>query len=342
MLSDRKKKILCAVVDGYIDKSTPISSKDIQENYLPECSSATIRNELSALESMGYLIQPHVSAGRIPSEKAFRFYVDQLATTEPLTADEVQIIQKYFSQKISTMEEVITAVTHIISDVTNYTSVVVKSDMSDKILAIRLVDLRNGKLLAVIVTDSRVLKDGIVDIPDDFTDAILQQAERWLNNVFVGKHVSEFVNFNYPYTLINSQFEKYNAVFKKIIDVLKKVSLENGMDVETYGENKIFQHSEYSQVQSAEKFLTQMEQKQHIARLFTDDGGENGSVTIKIGSEDNAPEGCSVVTARVPLGENVSGSIGVIGPVRMNYKKVLCVLDKISNIIIDLVGNDVK
>ena len=340
MLSARKKKILCAVVDGYIERATPISSKEIQENYLPECSSATIRNELSALESMGYLIQPHVSAGRIPSEKAFRFYVDELITTEPLTPAEIDTIQAYFMRKISTLEEIIAAVTRVISEVTNYTSVVVKSDMSDSIVAIRLVDLCNGKMLAVIVTDSRVLKDGIVDIPVDFTAAIMAQAERWLNKLFVGKHVSEFVNFNYPFALVNSEFQQYNAIFKKIIDVLRKVSLENGMDVNTYGENKIFQHSEYADVQNAQRFLLQMERKDKIAQMFTDDGGENGAVTIKIGGEDNAPEGCAVVTTRVPFGDNVSGSIGVIGPVRMNYKKVLRVLDKISNIIIDLIGDN--
>lgn len=340
MLSERKKKILCAVVDGYIEKATPISSKDIQENYLPECSSATIRNELSALESMGFLTQPHVSAGRIPSEKAFRFYVYELATAEPLTAEEVETLKKYFGRKISTLEEVVSAVTHVISDITNYTSVVVKSDMSDSIVSIRLVDLYNEKMLAVIVTDSRVLKDGIVDIPSDFTADMLLQAEHWLNNLFVGKHVSEFVNFDYPYTLVNNQFEQYNAVFKKIIDVLKKVSLENGMSVETFGENKIFHHSEYSDVVNAEKFLLQMDNKQQIAEMFTDDGGENGAVTIKIGSEDHAPDGCAVITTRVPFGDNISGSIGVIGPVRMNYKKVLCVLDRVSNIIIDLIGKD--
>ena len=339
MLSDRKKKILCAVVDDYIEKATPVSSKDIQEAYLPDCSSATIRNELSALESMGYLIQPHVSAGRVPSEKAFRFYVDELATTDPLTPAEAEFIEAYFSKKNTAIEDLVKAVTHVISEVTNYTSVMVKSDMSDSIVAIRLVDLMNGKMLCVIVTDSRVLKDGMVDIPDDFTPPIIAQAERWLNKLFVGKHVSEFVNFNYPYALVNEQFQQFNALFKKIIDVLKKVSLENGMDVTTSGENKIFQHSEYSDVQNAEKFLLQMERKQQIASLFTDDGGADGAVTVKIGSEDNAPEGCSVVTTRVNLGDNVSGSIGVIGPVRMNYKKVLCVLDKISNLIIDLVGN---
>ncbi|MCM1534268.1 MAG: HrcA family transcriptional regulator, partial [Corallococcus sp.] len=95
MLSDRKKKILCAVVDGYIDRASPISSKDIQEQYLQECSSATIRNELSALESMGYLFQPHVSAGRIPSEKAFRFYVNELAYDYNLTEREVEHIERH-------------------------------------------------------------------------------------------------------------------------------------------------------------------------------------------------------------------------------------------------------
>jgi len=339
MLSDRKKKILCAVVDEYIEKASPISSKDIQREYLSECSSATIRNELSALESMGYLIQPHVSAGRVPSEKAFRFYVNELLCDNTLTSAEVDLIDKYFNRKISSLEDIIITVTQLISEITNYTAVVVKEDMSDTITAIKLLDLSNGKMLVVIVTDSRVLKDGILDIPDEFTSQMIIQAERWLNKLFVGKHVSEFMNFTYPYTLVNDEFAQFNAVFKKIIDVLKKQSLNNGMDVSTYGESKILQHSEYSDIHSAQKFMAEIENKEKIAELFTYDGGEIGSVTIKIGAPDNAPEGCSVVSTRVNLGDNVSGSVGVIGPVRMNYKKVLAVLDRICDIIIDLVDN---
>ncbi|MCH5152043.1 MAG: heat-inducible transcription repressor HrcA [Clostridiales bacterium] len=338
MLSDRKKKILCAVVDSYIDKATPVASKDIQEEYLSECSSATIRNELSTLESMGYLIQPHVSAGRIPSEKAFRFYVNELMYESNLTSREAELIEQYFNRKIGSLEDVMTAVTRIVAEITNYTSVVVKEDMSDTITAIKLLDLDNGKMLVVIVTDSRVLKDGMVDLPDDFDERMIEQAQRWLNKIFCGKHVSEFINFNYPFALVNDEFAQYNALFKKIIDVLKKVSLANGMDVEMYGESKILEHSEYTNVASARKFLAEMENKEKIAEILTNDGGTDG-VTVKIGKEENAPEGCAVVTTRVSLGDNVSGSIGVIGPVRMNYKKVLSVLDKISEIIIDLVGN---
>lgn len=337
MLSERKKKILYAVVDEYIGKASPISSKDVQQEYLCECSSATIRNELSALESMGYLIQPHVSAGRIPSEKAFRFYVNELMCDCELTDAELELIDSYFNRKIGSLEEVITAVTRIISEITNYTAVVVKEDMSDTITAIKLLDLSNGKMLVVIVTDARVLKDGMLEIPDEFTEQMIAQAERWLNKLFVGKHVSEFLNFTYPYTLVNDEFAQFNALFKKIIDVLRKQSLYNGMDVSTYGERKTLQHAEYSDARQAQRFLAEMEDKGKIAEMFTFDGGEDGSVTVKIGASDNAPDGCSVVSARVRLGENVSGSIGVIGPVRMNYKKVLAVLDRISDIIIDLI-----
>ncbi len=340
MLSERKKRILCAVVDSYIEKANPVASKDIQETYLPECSSATIRNELSTLESMGYLIQPHVSAGRIPSEKAFRFYVNELMYESNLSVREAELIEQYLNRKVGSLEEVMTAVTHIIAEITNYTSVVVKEDMSDTITAIKLLDLSNGKMLVVIVTDSRVLKDGMVDLPDEFNENMIAQAQRWLNKIFCGKHVKEFINFDYPFALVNDEFAQYNALFKKIIDVLKKVSLMNGMDVEMYGENKMLAHSEYANVEDARKFLTQMENKERIAEILTNDGGADGSLTVKIGSEENAPEGCAVVTTRVSLGENVSGSIGVIGPVRMNYRKVLSVLDKISEIIIDLVGKE--
>lgn len=339
MLSLRKKKILSAVVDGYIQKALPVSSKEIQKTCLQDCSSATIRNELSALESMGYLVQPHVSAGRIPSEKAFRFYVNELTTESCLTAEENALIESRLLRNHGSLDEVIKQITNVISEITNYTSVVVKADMADTITAIKLLDLSNGQMLMVIVTETRVLKDGIVDIPEDFDDLMLMQAQAWLNKLFVGKHISQFLNFTYPYTLVNDQF-KLNKLFKKITDELKKQALANGMDVCVCGEHNIFQHSEYNDVANVQKFLSEVGSKDKMAQVFTDDGGQEGFVTVKIGASENAPEGCSVVTTRVALGPNIAGSIGVIGPVRMNYKKVLSVLDKISNIIIDMMGKE--
>ena len=339
MLSLRKKKILSAVVEGYIEKASPVSSKEIQKNCMPDCSSATIRNELSALESMGYLVQPHVSAGRIPSEKAFRFYVNELQDIDCLTDEQIQLIESRLLRKHDSLDDAIKQITNVVSEITNYTSVVVKADMADTITAIKLLDLSNGQMLMVIVTETRILKDGIVDIPDEFDELMLMQAQAWLNKLFVGKHISQFLTFTYPYTLVNDQF-KLNTLFKKIIDELKKQSLANGMDVTVCGEHNIFQHSEYSDVASVQKFLSEVGSKDKMAQVFTDDGGQEGFTTIKIGSAENAPEGCSVVTSRVALGPNIAGSIGVIGPVRMNYKNVLAVLYKISNIIIEMMGKE--
>ena len=138
MLSLRKKKILSAVVEGYIEKASPVSSKEIQKNCMPDCSSATIRNELSALESMGYLVQPHVSAGRIPSEKAFRFYVNELQDIDCLTDKQIQLIESRLLRKHDSLDDVIKQITNVVSEITNYTSVVVKADMADTITAIKL------------------------------------------------------------------------------------------------------------------------------------------------------------------------------------------------------------
>lgn len=336
MLSERKKRILTAVVDGYIETASPISSKDIQQRYLPDTSSATIRNELSALESMGYLVQPHVSAGRVPSQKAFRLYVDELMTDDPLSEQDVEIINTYFSRRIDSIEDVVVRVAEVISDITNYTSIVVKEDLSDCIISIKLVDLSNGKILVVIVTDSRVLKDGMIEINSNFTPSMIVSAENWLNKIFVGKHVSEFINYQFPLALVNSEFDQLNALFKKIIDVLRQVAIANGLEVSTYGTQKIYEHSEYNDAIYAKQFLDTLAQKDKLGKLLLDNEDTDG-VTIKIDQDDSMPQGCSAVTAKVNLGNKIMGNIGVIGPVRMNYKKVVSVLDRISSILNDII-----
>ncbi len=338
MLSDRKKKILCAVVDGYIDSAQPISSKEILQHYDLDCSSATIRNELSTLESMGYLVQPYVSAGRVPSQRAFRLYVDELMSDDPLTPHDVDIIDSYFEQKIDSIEDMVERVAKAVSDITNYTAVVVKEDLSDCITNIRLVDLANGKLLVIIVTDTRVLKDGIIDLPEDFNQGMIEASEQWLNRIFVGKHVSQFLNFEYPMSLINGQFDKVNILFKKIIDVLKQVSIANGMEIATSGHDKIFEHQEYSDRDSAKNFLATLDHKDKLVDIFCDEECQCGT-NIKIGKTDNMPEGTSAVSAKIILGDNIVGNIGVIGPMRMNYKKVVSVLDRVGQILDEIIKN---
>ena len=330
MLSERKKKILCAVVDGYIESATPISSKEIMQSALPNCSSATIRNELSALESMGYLIQPHVSAGRIPSQRAFRIYVDELMSYERLSDEETNLIVKYLTHQVDTVEEMVERVAKVLSEITHLPALVLKEDNLDIITSIKLLDLDNGKALVVIVTDCRVLKDSFVDLPEHFTSGMLKSAQDWLNKIFVGKRISDFLNYNFPFELVNDQFGDFNKFFKLIVDTLKRESLTHSMQLSTVGENKIFEHVEYKDSEKAKQFLDTVEQKELICELLYCD--QDGT-TVKIDKEDAVLEGCSLVKSNVQLGENISGSIGVIGPVRMNYKRVVAVVDKISKIL---------
>lgn len=342
-LSERKKKILKAVVDGYIESATPISSKEIQEKHLPDCSSATIRNELSALESMGYLTQPHVSAGRAPSEKAFRLYVDELMEAGPLTDTEIQVIDKYFSKQIDSIEDVVSNVAKVLSDITNYTSVVVKEQSkTEKVEGIKLVQLTQASALLIIVTDSNVFKDNIIELPDALDDKGVNQAQKWLNKLFAGKTIDEISALALDKQTIADEFNLYRSLYDKVLEILIKLSECSQREVITQGAGKILEYPEYSDPELAKNFISTIEQKQQLAEIF-DDENKNLEFSVKIGQENETiPEGCSVVSARINLNDKIHGSAGVIGPVRMNYKKVVSVLDHISKLLDNILGDDKK
>lgn len=333
ILSDRKKKILKAVVDDYIETAEPVSSKNICDKYLSDCSPATVRNELSALESMGYLVQPHVSAGRIPSEKAFRLYVDELMTAKPLSEEEIRVIDEYFRRKTDSVEELVNNVAKVISEITNLTSVVVQTpDEDDVIRKVTVVELSAKTALLVVVTDSSVIKDNIIDLPEGMDSESVTTANAWLNKVFVGKKVSEAVNYQAIRSDLVVDFALYKELYRQIVEILKKSSSEKG-EVLTSGSGKIFDYPEYSDASRAKDFLMRLESKENLAEIF-DTSKENIEVVVKIaGEEENLPEGCSSVSAKISVNDKTVGSAGVIGPVRMDYTKVISVLEHIGKLI---------
>lgn len=222
-LSDRKKKILYSLVDDYIVTAEPVSSKKIQEEHLPDYSSATIRNELSALESMGYLVQPHTSAGRVPSQKAFRFYVDQLMVT-PLTQDEISAIEGHFTDKVSSMQEVMQKVAEVIAEVTHYTSVAVEDAVDKEIVQkIKLVKLSQGNALVLVVSDRNVFKDHIIDIPSNLTEEDLEKVNGWLNKLFTPKKLEELKSLDLN-EILDDELSALRGLFAEVLDILKEVS----------------------------------------------------------------------------------------------------------------------
>ena len=339
-----KRKILWALVEEYISLGQPICSKDLQSKYLNECSSATIRNELSALESMGYLQQPHVSAGRIPTEKAFRLYVDELMEKKPLTDTETALIEKkvnrVFADGFADVKELVSSVAKVVSEITNYTAVALKGDFdTERIKSISVLSLGDGKALVVMVTDLNVLKDNIIDVPDLMTEAYAS-ANKLLNKMFVGKTFKELATKTGPMELLAKEIVGIRQLYLKILELIQQVANSRAEDIVTEGTTKIFDYPEYSSdIGKTKNFLTALEQKQTLATMFSDSEGLDFSV--KIGAESQGlPDGCSCVSAKISLNEKTLGSAGVIGPIRMDYKKVISVLDQINKVVEKILTKD--
>ena len=197
-LSDRKKRILHALVDLYITTGQPVSSSDIQSRYLPEVSSATVRSELSALEALGYIEQPHTSAGRVPLKDAYKFYVESIDgdKTNMLTDSETAFIREKFIHKLGHIEDISKEAAKVISDMTNYTSFFIEKTLVNvEIEEVKLVQLKGNKALVLIVTNKGVIADKAIDLKEDVKAEYLDTATELLNRVFAGRRIDEIDKF---------------------------------------------------------------------------------------------------------------------------------------------------
>lgn len=326
-LSDRKQKILRALVDNYIQNPSPVSSSEIREKYLPEVSSATIRSELGALEELGYLVQPHVSAGRIPSPLAYRYYVDTLERNMDGECD-TDNLREHFGARINEMEEVIKSTARILSDVTNYTSVIILGSVEKVIVReVKLVDIGGNNALVIIITDSGILKDKMIEIPKEMTAKIFCAANSMLNDMFAGKSVKEIINDD----LIQCELEELRELVDEVIDMVSQYKESHQGKVYLEGTDKIFEYKEYENIDNVKNFLSIVNTKESITQLM--DSGEDIEMSIKIGKAEGSGDNMAIVSARCFIGGREVGHAGVIGPERMDYKKVISVLKGMSNIL---------
>lgn len=333
-LSERKEKIIRAVVDSYIDSCEPVSSADIQAHYLPALSTATIRNELSALEEMGYLDQPHTSAGRVPTVDAYRLYVEKLMPKRELLPSELDIIKKYFDKKITEIDDVLRSTAKVISEITNLAGVAYVRDISGAIVrSIKIVRITDTMAIVIIVTDLGVLKDATVTISGDATDEYFASASGFITGVFSGHSVSEICN---PEPIITRVKDEFRVVFDTIIDILKGYmadSEKKGLVLE--GGSKLLEQPEYSNVAKAKAVLEMLESKERLAPALGSKESDVG-LTINISPDGGDDPECAIVTANLTAhGVNI-GKAGVIGPVRMDYSKIVSVLDYIGKTIDEL------
>ena len=337
-LSDRKKKILQIVVDDYIATAQPVSSKSITEKYMTDISSATVRSELAQLEELGFLSQLHTSSGRVPSIEAYKLYVAELMDKSKLTSKEVGVIKSAFKDHADNLETVVQNAVKVISDLTDYTSVgyTANSD-KDKIVKIDIFRYKKSQALLLIVTENTLIRDKFISIPEQMTDAQIIEASELISRMFVGKEFAEIIKLG---DVITEEFAVYREIFNNVMLAIEDYVNNGSSKVVMEGEGKILNNPEYSDSEKVKNFLSVVTSKNQLAGLLANES-DNIEINIKIGGEDgkDIPEDCSLVTATYSASGVKIGTYGVIGPLRMDYQKVVSVLEGVGKILEDMLTN---
>ena len=321
----RKFRILQAIIDDYILTAIPVGSRTISKKYEMGLSSATIRNEMSDLEELGYLDQPHVSAGRIPSTKAYRLYVDQLLQAGRIRADDVDSLREHFSARTGKMEDVISRAAQVLSSITHYTSVILSPKGGEMTIRnLQLVPVNATSALLVIVTDSGIVRDSVIHVDSDLDADALYSISRTLTERLTGHTLSEALTL---LKALRREFAQKRVVLGGISDLVADVETQQSKSKLAFGgSSNILNFPEYNDVEKAKTFLSLLESQDKLVKLL--EQHQNVAFTVRIGPETGVPEliDCSLVTATYSLGDHTHGTIGVIGPTRMQYGRVLNVL----------------
>ena len=329
-LNERKRKILRTIIDDYISSAMPDGSKTNAEQLGMRISSATIRNEMSELEELGYLEQPHTSAGRIPSDKAYRMYVDQLLEIASLSAEDAEFIKGYYDERMHETQGILEGAAKAISNATDYVSLIMPPQLkSVAIKHIQLVPVSERAALAVVVTDAGIIKDTPVILESNVTPAQLEDASHLLNKIFAGRQISEgnVLRINDIYNEIQGQRE----IFTQITDFLTSRLNPGHREILIGGAAKLLAHPEYAtDLDAARNMLQLLDSKEQLRDILLEQ--PDMEIRVRIGAENHNANmhDCSVVTATYRLGGRVMGRLGVIGPVRMNYGRVLQVIKYMS------------
>ncbi len=328
-LDERKVTILKAIIKTYMETGEPVGSRTISKYMDTKWSSATIRNEMSDLEEMGYIIQPHTSAGRIPSDKGYRFYVDQILQEKN---DEVMEIQEVMVQKVDHLEASLKKLVNILANDTNYAALIsAPQSHHNKLKFIQLSRMESKKYLIVTVLEGNLIKNTMMEIDEDLSDEELLNMNILLNSNLNGLTIEE-INLEVITRMKEQAGEHANFIDLVLSEVASVIMAdEEDLQVYTSGATNIFKYPELSDNQKASELLDTLEHTETLQELLSDVEEDDKKIQVYIG--DEAPvasmRDCSIVTATYAMGEGIHGTIGIIGPKRMDYEKVLNTLKKL-------------
>ncbi len=328
MLDNRKKKILQAIIEEYIETAEPVSSGSLVDKENLGVSSATIRNDMAELEKVGFLEKPHTSAGRVPSQKGYRYYVDELLREDKITAKEMQYIKSKLETKVNEIEDLTKIATSTLSEITHYTTVAIGPKVNKHEIAdIKFVLLGSRVLMAVILTDSGIIRESIIKFDEDITQNQVDNLTYIFNSKLVGKPLEKLDGPLEEY--IVSEIKAGVKVIRKIIEEINKLLQENDK-LYLEGANKSFDLPEFKKMDVARDFLNVLDAKDLVADVLNTGIADNINVYIGDETEYDELKNFSIVTFNHLLEDKDIGTIGIIGPTRMDYSKVISVMKYIS------------
>ncbi len=336
-LSERKKKILRAVVEEYIETAEPVGSKTIKVRAELDCSSATIRNELSALSELGYLEQPHTSAGRIPTAKGYRLYVNELMRERQLSLEETETINSALTAKMAELDKLISHVGQMASELTSYPSLAISTPAPATIKRFDLIYIDANTFIVVLLMSSDTVKNKLVHLPFSFNETLITRLSALFNANFTGITEDKVTP-----ALINSTERAAGDTMglTSVIAgfVLETLTAAHGSGAVVSGEANLLKLPEFQDPEKAHKLMRYLSDTANLSALQS--APDFGDVKVLIGPENAVEElrDSSVVLASYSLGDNTRGVIGVVGPTRMDYSAVAAKLSYIAQGLSKLLG----
>ncbi|MBE5969798.1 MAG: heat-inducible transcription repressor HrcA [Lachnospiraceae bacterium] len=337
-LDARKMKILQAIIQNYLETGEPVGSRTISKDPELNLSSATIRNEMADLEEMGLILQPHTSAGRIPSDKGYRLYVDNMiAEKEKDLAErekEVEDMKDFLNKKVDKVEEILQGMAKMLAVNTNYATMISAPPAKlNRLKFIQLSQVEEGKILCVIVMEGNIIKNKIINVDAELDSETILKLNILCNTSLNGLTAQE-INLGIISKMTGQAGEQVEVVKSIIEAIAETIGDEEAYEVYTGGTTNIFKYPELSGSEKASELISTFEEKQLLATLADENESENTGtgIQIYIGEENHEQrlKDCSVVTAKYEIEEGVQGTIGIIGPKRMDYEKVVEALKSVQ------------
>lgn len=326
-LSQRKKEILFAVIEDYIKDASPITSGAVKDRHLSDVSSATLRNELNALEAMGFLRQLHTSSGRVPTSEGYRYYVSSLLSDLKIDERKIDNVKDVLEHRTKSVSEIVSELAKIVSEATNYPAVVMMNGYDNLILEeIKIIPLIADNALVLLRTTHGIINN---NLNIHASQKACDDASLNLTKMFTGKTLKQMIDeFDEFESVINNQLDEYKNLVENLLESIREVLQHKSMAVRSAGSMKLLAMSSQDNLKNAQKVFGLLEDEEELSELFANEG-QDLSVEVKGGEKGEA--GYSVVKAPIIVGGKNIGSFGVVGPQRMDYSLIASAIKFVAN-----------